>query len=115
MTVKLGDQTDAFETTLPVLAPALIETNAAFGDTPTRRPKSGWPYGGIIPGVGGLQIDLASTALVGLGEAKPLSRGLSTTARSRASSALALARSRSRNARWVASRHHTARKRVTAR
>ena len=33
MTVTLGSETDAFETTLPISAPAPLETSAAFGDT----------------------------------------------------------------------------------
>jgi len=93
MTVKLGDQTDAFETTLPVLAPAPIETNAAFGDATDAASKERLAVpAGIVPGVGGLQIDLASTALVGLGEgARYLADYPYYCAEQKASSALALA------------------------
>jgi hypothetical protein len=93
MTVKLGPQTDAFETTLPVSAPNPLETSAAFGDTAAGpvSEKITLPAG-TVPGLGGLQIDLASTALVGLGEgARYLADYSYGCAEQKASSALALA------------------------
>ena len=40
MTVRLGANTDAFEMTLPVGAPARLETNAAFGETDRSRDRT---------------------------------------------------------------------------
>ena len=68
MTVKMGSDDDAFETVLPVQAFTRIETTAAFGDTdgkasqPLDLPK------GVALDLGGLDVSLASTALVGLTE-----------------------------------------------
>ncbi len=69
MTVKMGDQSDAFEMTLPVSAPAPLEANAAFGDASDAPSieKLAVPAG-ALPGLGGLEVNLSSTALVGLGE-----------------------------------------------
>jgi hypothetical protein len=93
ITVKLGDQTDAFETTLPVTAASPLETSAAFGevaDGPATE-RLALPAG-IVPGLGGLQVDLSSTALVGLGEgARYLADYPYACAEQKASSALALA------------------------
>ncbi|HKV98888.1 MAG TPA: MG2 domain-containing protein [Vicinamibacterales bacterium] len=68
MTVKLGDETDAFETTLPVTMPSRLETVAAYGDTTSKAIEKLMLPAGAVPGAGGLTINLASTALVGLGE-----------------------------------------------
>jgi uncharacterized protein YfaS (alpha-2-macroglobulin family) len=68
MTVSLGSETDAFETTIPVTAPAPLETTAAFGDTDSRTTERLAVPPDILPGIGGLNVSLASTALVGLGE-----------------------------------------------
>ncbi len=68
MTVTLGGETDAFEATLPVTAPARLESVAAYGDTITSATEKLTIPAGIIPGAGGLSVSLASTALVGLGE-----------------------------------------------
>src|SRR4029079_16131728 len=68
MTGKLGAATDAFEMTLPVSAVTRLETNAAFGDTDSRRAERLVVPTGVVPGLGGLQVELSSTALVGLGE-----------------------------------------------
>ena len=68
MTVKMGGDTDAFETVLPIQAVARVVTTAAFGDTdstatqPLEIPK------GVLSDIGGLDVSLASTALVGLTE-----------------------------------------------
>jgi hypothetical protein len=69
MTVALGTETDAFETTLAVNAPSPLETSAAFGDVAdaSGTERLALPAG-IVPGMGGLRVNLASTALVGLGE-----------------------------------------------
>ncbi|MEO8482015.1 MAG: MG2 domain-containing protein [Acidobacteriota bacterium] len=68
VTVTLGTETDAFESTFPVTAPAPLVTRAAFGDTDSRAIEKLALPAGILPGIGGLNVQLASTALVGLGE-----------------------------------------------
>ena len=68
VTVRLGAETDAFETTLPVTAPAPIETVAAFGSTADRAVERLAVPAGVLTGSGGLNVQLSSTALVGLGE-----------------------------------------------
>ena len=68
MTAKLGNDDDAFEVVLPVQALSRVETMGAFGDTdgkatlPLELPK------GVATDIGGLEVSLASTALVGLTE-----------------------------------------------
>ncbi len=66
VSVTLGEHTDAFESVVPVYAPAPAETVAAFAQT-----TSTWTQPITLPGdintaVGGLTIDWASTALVGM-------------------------------------------------
>lgn len=68
MTVRLGSNTDAFEMVLPVGAPARLETAAAFGDTVDKSTERLAIPAGILPAAGGLNIELATSALVGLGE-----------------------------------------------
>jgi uncharacterized protein YfaS (alpha-2-macroglobulin family) len=67
MTVTMGDNTDAFEQTLPVTALTRLETSAAFGDTIDRSAVPFQVPAGILPATGGLSIEWASTAMVGLG------------------------------------------------
>ncbi len=71
MSVKLNDESDAFEDVIPVEILASPEVVAAYGEaadannTATETltiPK------GVVPGYGGLHVELASTAMVGLGE-----------------------------------------------
>jgi hypothetical protein len=92
MRVQRGDDADAFESTVPVIAPARPDVMAAFGDTDGRSVERIAVPDDVVPTAGGLQIDLASTALVGLGEGV---RYLATypyfCAEQKASSALALA------------------------
>jgi uncharacterized protein YfaS (alpha-2-macroglobulin family) len=91
MTVSLGGNSDAFETTLAVIAPARMETVAAFGDTDSRAIETLAIPANISTAAGGLQVDLASTALVGLGEgARYLANYPYECAEQKASSALAL-------------------------
>ena len=68
MTVTIGRESDSFEAPLVVSAPAPVETSAAFGDTTDRTVERLTVPAGVIPGIGGLNVDLSSTALVGLGE-----------------------------------------------
>ncbi|MEO8071247.1 MAG: alpha-2-macroglobulin family protein, partial [Acidobacteriota bacterium] len=92
MTVTLGVETDSFETTLGVTAPAALETFAAFGDTDSRATERLALPGTVIPSLGGLHVELASTALVGLGEgARYLAEYAYGCAEQKASAALALA------------------------
>ena len=91
MTVRLGSNTDAFEMALPVIAPARLETSAAFGETTGRAAERLTLPAGILPGLGGLNVELASSALVGLGEgARYLANYPYPCAEQKASAALAL-------------------------
>jgi uncharacterized protein YfaS (alpha-2-macroglobulin family) len=92
VTVTAGKNTDAFEMTLPVGAPARMETTAAFGDTTDRAVERLALPAGVLPASGGLSIDMASSALVGLGEgARYLADYPFYCAEQKSSAALALA------------------------
>jgi uncharacterized protein YfaS (alpha-2-macroglobulin family) len=68
MTVAMGQDTDAFEVTLPVTIPTRLTTVAAYGDTTSSASERiALPPGARLD-TGGLRIDLSSSALVGLGE-----------------------------------------------
>jgi len=71
MTARLGSETDAFEDVLPVEVLASPDTVAAYGEaadaTATARETVTIPAG-VVPGFGGLDVELSSTAMVGLGE-----------------------------------------------
>lgn len=67
MSVTMGDNADAFEQTLPVTRLTRLETSAAFGDTTDRATQAFEVPAGVLPGTGGLSIDWASSAMVGLG------------------------------------------------
>ncbi len=89
--VSLGSHSDTLETTLPVGAPARMETVAAFGDTDSRAAERLTVPAGLLPGAGGLHVELASSALVGLGEgARYLADYPYGCAEQKASAALAL-------------------------
>jgi uncharacterized protein YfaS (alpha-2-macroglobulin family) len=71
MTVTLGNETDSFEDVIPVEVLASPETVAAYGelagdtaraDESIAVPKS------VVPGFGGLHLEMSSTAMVGLSE-----------------------------------------------
>ena len=71
MAVKLGDETDAFEDVIPVEILASAETVAAYGEaagTSTSATESLTLPSGVVPGFGGVHVELSSTAMVGLGE-----------------------------------------------
>jgi uncharacterized protein YfaS (alpha-2-macroglobulin family) len=93
MTVRLNGHDDAFELALPVVAPARPIVTAAFGDVADARAVEQLELpAGIVPSMGGLEVGLASTALVGLGEgARYLADYPYYCAEQKASSALALA------------------------
>ena len=68
MTARLGDESDAFEEVIPVEILASPETVAAYGEaSPTAKETIAMPAG-VVPGFGGLHVELSSTAMVGLGE-----------------------------------------------
>lgn len=92
MTVSLLGESDAFEETLPVRLLTPPETIAAYGEaSPSSVQKLELPTR-VVPMAGGLHIELASTALVGLGEgARYLVEYPYGCAEQRASRTLALA------------------------
>jgi alpha-2-macroglobulin len=71
MTVKLAGETDAFQDVVPVEVLVSPETVSAIGEAgdsaPTASERLKVPAG-VVSTFGGLHVDLASTALVGLGE-----------------------------------------------
>jgi uncharacterized protein YfaS (alpha-2-macroglobulin family) len=69
MTVKLANETDAFEDIVPVEVLSSPETVAAYGEAADAAAAESLTFPeGIVPGFGGLHIELSSTAMVGLGE-----------------------------------------------
>ena len=71
MTVKVGEETDAFQDIIPVEVLASPETVAAYGeatDAATPAVERLTIPSGVVPGFGGLHVELSSTAMVGLGE-----------------------------------------------
>jgi uncharacterized protein YfaS (alpha-2-macroglobulin family) len=71
MTVKVGEETDAFEDAIPVEVLVSPETVAAYGEVnegSTTVNETLTIPSGVVTGLGGLHVEMASTALVGLGE-----------------------------------------------
>jgi uncharacterized protein YfaS (alpha-2-macroglobulin family) len=68
MTVRLNGETDAYEEIVPVRVLSSPETVAQYGQTQTSATAALAMPAGVVPGFGGLTVELASTALVGLGE-----------------------------------------------
>jgi uncharacterized protein YfaS (alpha-2-macroglobulin family) len=71
MTVTSGDETDAFEDVIPVEVLASAETVAAYGeasDANATATETVTIPASVVPGFGGLHVEVASTAMVGLGE-----------------------------------------------
>jgi uncharacterized protein YfaS (alpha-2-macroglobulin family) len=69
--VKVGSETDAFEDTIPVEVLTSPETVSAYGEAGEARPTATETLkvpAGVLPGVGGLHVELSSTAMVGLAE-----------------------------------------------
>jgi len=66
VSVTLGTNTDAFEAVVPVIAPAPAETVAAFAQTTSTWTQPVELPSNISTTTGGLTIDWASTALVGM-------------------------------------------------
>jgi alpha-2-macroglobulin len=94
MTVSMNGESDAIEDVVPVRVMLSPETAAAYGNvaSPTSAAKETLEVpSGIVPGFGGLHLDLSSTAMVGLGEgARYLVDYPYGCAEQRASAALAL-------------------------
>jgi alpha-2-macroglobulin len=91
MTVKLLGESDAFEEVLPVEVLASPEVVAAYGVANPEAHEAVDLPAGVVPGFGGLHVETASTALVGLGEgARYLVDYPYGCAEQRASAALAL-------------------------
>jgi len=65
----LGAETDAVEKQLPALLPVTTEAFAVYGVTDTSTAQSVLPPKDALPGYGGLDISLSSTALNGLEDA----------------------------------------------
>jgi alpha-2-macroglobulin len=66
--VRLGGESDAFEESIPVEVTVSPETVAAYGEA---APDASQPFEmptGVVPGIGGLRVEVSSTALVGLHE-----------------------------------------------
>ncbi len=71
VTAKIGDETDAFEDAIPVEVLASPETVAAYGEATDANPTATETLtipASVVPGLGGLRVDLSSTAMVGLAE-----------------------------------------------
>jgi uncharacterized protein YfaS (alpha-2-macroglobulin family) len=69
MVATFGAETDAFEMPIVVNSPARLETTAAYGDTVGTATEALTLPRSVLPGGGGLTVELGSTALVG--SAKP--------------------------------------------
>ncbi len=68
MTAKLGDETDVFEDTIPVRLFSTPETVATVGRTTDRAVEQLAVPQNVVAGVGGLDLEIASTSLAGLAE-----------------------------------------------
>jgi len=69
MSVRVGDETDAFEDVIPVTVPVTPEVVAAYGEAAGAAATETLTLpASVVPGFGGLRVEVASTALVGLGE-----------------------------------------------
>jgi uncharacterized protein YfaS (alpha-2-macroglobulin family) len=71
MTASVGNESDAFEDVIPVEVLSSPETVAAYGEATQASPAAKETLvmpAGIVPGFGGLHLELSSTAMVGLGE-----------------------------------------------
>jgi len=94
MQARIGNESDAFEDVIPVEVLASPETVAAYGEaaaTNTEAKETVTIPSGVVSGFGGLNVEVASTALVGLGEgARYLVEYPYGCAEQRASTSLAL-------------------------
>jgi uncharacterized protein YfaS (alpha-2-macroglobulin family) len=67
-TVRLGNETDGFEDSIPVTVAAPTESVAAYGQAAPDATQTLVIPNGVLPGIGGLRLEVSSTALVGLAE-----------------------------------------------
>ena len=68
MTARLNGESDAYEEVLPVEVLVSPETVAAYGQTDGTATEALALPPGVVPGFGGLTVELSSSALSGLGE-----------------------------------------------
>jgi uncharacterized protein YfaS (alpha-2-macroglobulin family) len=68
MRVTMGRENDAFEDIIPVRVLVSPETVAAYGEAKPRAEERIEIPDGVVPGYGGLRVDLSSTAMIGLAE-----------------------------------------------
>ena len=71
MTVTMNGESDAFEDVIPVELLVSPETVAAYGEATDAAPTATEALdipGGVVPAIGGLSLEMSSTAMVGLGE-----------------------------------------------
>jgi len=68
MSVELNGEKDAFEDVVPVRYIASPETVAAYGESKGRAKEMLEIPGAVVPGFGGMHVELSSTAMVGLSE-----------------------------------------------
>ena len=71
MRVQIGDEADAFEDVIPVEVLASPETVAAYGEAAAASREARETLAipsGVVAGFGGLDVEMSSTAMVGLGE-----------------------------------------------
>jgi uncharacterized protein YfaS (alpha-2-macroglobulin family) len=68
MTVRLNSESDGYEDLIPVEILVSPETVAAYGETRESADERLTMPAGVVPGFGGLSVEMASTAMVGLGE-----------------------------------------------
>jgi uncharacterized protein YfaS (alpha-2-macroglobulin family) len=68
MRVAMGPENDAFEDVIPVRVLVSPETVAAYGEANPRAEERIELPQNVVPGFGGLRVDMASTQLVGLAE-----------------------------------------------
>ncbi|HSA19939.1 MAG TPA: MG2 domain-containing protein [Myxococcota bacterium] len=66
--VEGGGERDGVEAKVPVQLPVELETVATYGDTQDAREEAVAPPGGVRPGLGGLELTLASTIMGGFDE-----------------------------------------------
>ncbi|HEX9164195.1 MAG TPA: MG2 domain-containing protein [Thermoanaerobaculia bacterium] len=91
MRVRLGRESDAFEDVIPVRVLVSPETVAAYGEAKPQARETIEVPTNVVPGFGGLHLELSSTQMVGLGEgASYLVTYPYGCAEQRASAALAL-------------------------
>jgi uncharacterized protein YfaS (alpha-2-macroglobulin family) len=68
MRVQMGRENDAFEDVIPVRVLVSPETVAAYGEAKPNAQETIEIPAQVVPGFGGLRVELSSTALVGLAE-----------------------------------------------